>query len=185
MLTLRKAAKTRWVKRKQDYFFALRDAIDFKPSETLEKTIERYISHRFYSISVTPLFTFTEYACNLQIPDHVFECASMRELERVGVEIQMLTNDCVSYHRERDLGCPHNIIHWYRHHGYTEQQAYDQVHLMMRQCYKDWYLALVRLPIWGEEVDRDVQRYIKGIQDIALANAHWRYDIRHLIWTRN
>jgi len=31
------------------------------------------------------------------------------------------------------------------------------------------------MPIWGEKVDREVQRYIKGIQDVALANAHWRY----------
>jgi hypothetical protein len=30
------------------------------------------------------------------------------------------------------------------------------------------------LPIWGEKVDKKVQRYLRGIEDVALANAHWR-----------
>lgn len=168
-------AKFRWTERKQDYLIGLREAVDFEPGTTLQDTIPKYMAHRIHSISVTPLFTFVEYACNLQIPGYIFKHASIRELERVGVELQMLTNDCVSYHRERALGCPHNIIHWCRHHGLTEQAAYNTVHGMMRQRYKDWYLALAEMPTWGEELDRQLQRYIKGIQDVALANAHWRY----------
>ena len=165
----------RWVKRKQQYFHALRDTIGFQASATLDETISRYIAHRIYSISVTPLFTFIEYACSLHLPNYVFEQEAMLELERVAVELQMLGNDCVSYHRERALGCEHNIVHWFRHHGLTEQEAYDRVHELMRERYRSWYLALAELPIWGEEIDRQVQRYIKGMQDVALANAHWRY----------
>lgn len=74
----------------------------------------------------------------------------------------------------QDLGCKHNIIHLYRHHGLSEQESYDRAHGLMRSLYKRWYLAQATLPIWEEQVDQQVQRYIKGIQDVALANAHWR-----------
>lgn len=167
-------AKERWVKRKRDYFTGLLEAVEFQPGNSLQETIEKYVAHRFRSISVTPLFTFVEYACDLQIPPHVFEHEAMKELERIGVELQMLANDCVSYHRERALGCPHNIIHWCRHHGLTEQDAYSAVQVMIRQRYREWHLALAEMPIFGEELDRQIQRYIRGIQDVALANVHWR-----------
>jgi hypothetical protein len=72
------------------------------------------------------------------------------------------------------MGCPHNIVHLLRHHGLSEQAAYDKVHELLRHCYKQWYLAQAALPIWGERVDQEVQRYIRGIQDVALANTHWR-----------
>ena len=165
----------RWLKRKQDYFVALQNSINFLPSPNLHETIERYIAHRIQSISVMPLFTFTEYACNLQLPDFVFENKAMTIIERVGVELQMLANDCVSYHRERALGCEHNIVHWYLHHGLSEQAAYDKIHTLMRDRYRSWYRAQAELPLWGENLDQQVQRYIKGIQDVALANAHWSF----------
>jgi hypothetical protein len=39
---------------------------------------------------------------------------------------------------------------------------------------RQWYLTQAALPICGEKVDKEVQLYIQGIQDVALANAHWR-----------
>jgi hypothetical protein len=75
----------------------------------------------------------------------------------------------------QDLGCPHNIVHLFRHHGFTEQEAYNRIQDLIRERYRKWYLAHATLPIWGEEIDRQVLRYIKGVQDITLANANWRY----------
>lgn len=45
---------------------------------------------------------------------------------------------------------------------------------MLRERYREWYLALADLPVWGEGVDGQVHRYVKGIQDVTSANAHWR-----------
>ncbi|EON68031.1 hypothetical protein W97_07179 [Coniosporium apollinis CBS 100218] len=167
-------AKARWARHMVEYFEALRDSINFKPSELLEDTIEQYMRYRLYSIAVTPIFSFLEYACNIRLPDEIFEHESMIEIERIGVELQMLANDCVSYHRERDLGCVHNIVHLFLHHGLSLQEAYNRVHFLMRERYKRWYMAQASLPIWGEEIDSQLRRYIKGIEDVALANAHWR-----------
>lgn len=75
----------------------------------------------------------------------------------------------------QDLGCPHNIVHLFRYHGFTEQEAYNRIQDLIRERYGKWYLAHATLPIWGEKIDRQVLRYIKGVQDITLANANWRY----------
>lgn len=74
----------------------------------------------------------------------------------------------------QDNSCPHNVIHLLRHHSLSEQGAYDYAHDLLRKRYREWYIAHSTLPVWGEEIDQSVHRYIKGIQDVALANAHWR-----------
>ena len=54
------------------------------------------------------------------------------------------------------------------------QQAFDRVNGLLQELYRDWYLALAKLPQWGEEVDTQVQKYIQGVQDVVLANLNWR-----------
>ncbi|KUJ19990.1 terpenoid synthase [Mollisia scopiformis] len=168
-------AKLRWKQNMTSYLAALRASMTYEPSDNLEKTVGGYIDYRFHSIGVLPLFSFIEYAYNLTIPDEVFKNRSMQEMQRVGVEIQMLANDCVSYRREKANDCPHNIIYLLRYHGFSEQEAYNHVQILLRNRYKEWYLAQAQLPTWGERVDREVQWYIKGMQDVALANANWSF----------
>lgn len=62
----------------------------------------------------------------------------------------------------------------YQQEGRTIQEAFDEVERSLSQCYRDWYLALAKLPSWGEEIDAQVQMYIEGVQNAALANIHWR-----------
>ncbi len=75
----------------------------------------------------------------------------------------------------QDLGCPHNLVHLMRHHGLSEQETYDRIQEMIRDRYKQWYLALAKLPVYGEKIDQQVHRYIRGVENIILANATWRY----------
>jgi hypothetical protein len=74
-----------------------------------------------------------------------------------------------------------------RHHGLTEQETYDRIQDMIRDRYRQWYLAFAKLPIWGEDIDRQVHSYIEGVENIILANANWRYvrvvSQSWMIWT--
>lgn len=72
------------------------------------------------------------------------------------------------------LGESHNIISIYQQEGLTIQEAFNEVERSLSTCYRDWYLALAQLPTWGEEIDSQVQLYIEGVQNAALANIHWR-----------
>lgn len=46
---------------------------------------------------------------------------------------------------------------------------------LLRARYRTWYVAQSELPQWGEEIDTQVQTYIRACQDVILANLNWRY----------
>jgi hypothetical protein len=53
--------------------------------------------------------------------------------------------------------------------------AFDHIGEMLVSCYRDWYMALAELPSWGERIDAEVQQYIRGVQNVVMANLNWRY----------
>lgn len=61
-----------------------------------------------------------------------------------------------------------------RINGMPAQQAFDCVNELLKDCYRDWFLAQANLPQWGEHVDFQVQKYIQGVQNVVLANLNWR-----------
>lgn len=56
----------------------------------------------------------------------------------------------------------------------TSQEAYDQIDVLLHLRYRDWYLAQADLPQWGESMDRQVQKYIRGMEDLITSNLNWR-----------
>jgi hypothetical protein len=54
------------------------------------------------------------------------------------------------------------------------QAAFDRVNEVLKERYRDWYLAGAYIPQWGEEIDKQVQRYIKGVHETMLANLNFR-----------
>jgi hypothetical protein len=58
--------------------------------------------------------------------------------------------------------------------GYTEQEAVDKTGDIMVQCQQDWDKAVETLPSCGEQIDREVRRYIGACRDVARANMRWR-----------
>ena len=87
-------------------------------------------------------------------------------------------NDVLSFHKEQSLDFNHNIIHLFRQAGLSQQEAYDQVSQLLNKRYRAWYLSHSDLPLWGEAVDVQVQKYVKGCQDVILGNLNWRYVLR-------
>ena len=72
-------------------------------------------------------------------------------------------------------GVNHNLVAIHRITGMPAQQAFDSVDELLKHCYRDWYLTLSDLPQWGEKIDIQVQKYIRGVQDVVLANLNWRF----------
>ncbi len=80
-------------------------------------------------------------------------------------------------------GGNHNLIALCREEGMTQQEAYNRAGELLKDRYRAWYIAQSELPQWGEEVDVQVQKYIKGCQDTILANMNWRYvPIHHVLF---
>ncbi|GLA72902.1 terpene cyclase [Aspergillus tubingensis] len=167
----------RFAKSMQDYSEACIQQVimqtKFQGSETL--SVDEFIAWRRASIATMPIIALFEYAYGLNIPDEVFECSSIKELERVSTEVAAIQNDIVSYRKEQLLDENSNLIKIYLRDGFSVQAAFDEAGKLLATCYRDWYLALADLPSWGEDVDAQVQTYIEGLQNVVLANIHWSF----------
>ncbi|GIJ99409.1 terpene cyclase [Aspergillus viridinutans] len=138
-------------------------------------SLDEMLALRKQSAGVAPLFALVEYAHKLDIPDHVFECRSIKEIERIGVDLVLLQNDILSYCKEEKEGVTHNVVAICRHSGMPAQMAFNHIGNMLVARYRDWYLALAELPSWGEHVDAQVQQYIRGVQNVVMANLNWSF----------
>lgn len=73
-------------------------------------------------------------------------------------------------------GDQHNIIMFLRQkEGLSQEAAYERIGREITRRYQEWYLALAKLPQWGEAIDVQVQKYVRALQDLVLSNLNWRY----------
>lgn len=83
-------------------------------------------------------------------------------------------NDICSFKKDVDTGETANILFLLKDQGMTTQEAADRVGQMLHDCYRRWYSHLVALPYWGNNIDRQVLKYIEGCRNLALGNLTWR-----------
>ncbi|KAI3339300.1 isoprenoid synthase domain-containing protein [Ustulina deusta] len=140
----------------------------------IHTTPEEMLTKRQLSAGVGPLFPLVEYAHALRIPDYVFEHPAIQEIEQLGIDFVVITNDTLSYMKEEAESVPHNIVAVARMSGFGAQEAFDYVGNMLDSRYERWEKAVTAIPNWGEEINRDVEGYIRGVADVVRANLHWR-----------
>ncbi|KAL8729915.1 MAG: hypothetical protein Q9181_004841 [Wetmoreana brouardii] len=68
-----------------------------------------------------------------------------------------------------------NLVALYGRSGVPPQEAYDKIDVLLKARYRAWYLAQADLPQWGETIDRQVQKYIRAMQDVVTANMYWSF----------
>ncbi|KAF9061647.1 pentalenene synthase [Rhodocollybia butyracea] len=141
-------------------------------------SLEETLAMRRQSAGVSPLFALVEYALKLDLPDFVFETRSIKEIERVAIDLVLLQNDILSYCKEEREGVTHNLVAACRRSGMPAQMAFNYVGSMLISRYRDWYLALAELPSWGEQIDYEVQEYIRGVTNVVKANLDWSFHSR-------
>ncbi|CAG8979294.1 hypothetical protein HYALB_00012677 [Hymenoscyphus albidus] len=174
-------ATTRWLDHLLHYIKSLQNLVIFEPSKGLKDSLRRYMEYKADINGIPPLFSAVELASSLHIPDEVFEHPAMKRLERVGQDMETLQahqlpkNSLITLTMASQNGYHENIIWLLGHHGLSVQESYDKVQVLLRGCFKAWYLALAELPSWGEAVDRDVGRYIRGIENVVLGLAHFSF----------
>ncbi|KAJ8119947.1 hypothetical protein ONZ43_g3216 [Nemania bipapillata] len=115
------------------------------------------------------------WAHGIKLTQDICDHPSIVICERAAADLTWLVNDVLSYKKDLAFGVEHNIICLLMRQGCSEQDAMDRTGEIMEQCQKDWDNALANLPSWGEETDKEVQRYLGACRDVARANLWWSF----------
>jgi hypothetical protein len=84
-------------------------------------------------------------------------------------------NDVLSYRKDLELGVDFNLISLLvTKERLSVQEAMDRIRDMINDCYRQWYLALADLPTYGEQIDREVMRFVEICRAMAHGNLYWR-----------
>ncbi|KAI8631481.1 isoprenoid synthase domain-containing protein [Xylariaceae sp. FL1651] len=141
----------------------------------VDVAIPEYMACRRQSIGSYCLFVVVEWSHGIKLTQDVLDHPSLVVCERAASDLTWLVNDILSYKKDLAFGVEHNIICLYKRQGFSEQEAMDKAGDLMSECQRDWDDAMETLPSWGEEVDKEVQRYIGACRDVARANMLWSF----------
>ncbi|KAI0111201.1 Presilphiperfolan-8-beta-ol synthase [Nemania sp. FL0031] len=166
--------QNRWIENHKDYFTGLLRQVEIQRTQK-KLTVDEYIDFRRQSIGAKPTCALIEYAHRINIPQSVLDHPSIVECEEISADLTTLVNDLLSLRKDLQLGVEHNLILLLKKHGLSEQEAVDKIGDMLNERYRRWYRALADLPIYGEQIDREVLKYIDVCRNIALGNLYWSY----------
>lgn len=117
---------------------------------------------------------------NISRPRHLVSILKILELDvAVGRTLTIppafRVNDILSYRKDLELGVDQNLIMLLmKRDFFTAQEALDRMGDMIKDCYRRWYLNLAELPSYGEDMDREVMKFVEICRAMALGNLYWR-----------
>ncbi|KAK1712991.1 Presilphiperfolan-8-beta-ol synthase [Colletotrichum acutatum] len=159
------------------YFSGLLSQVEVQTSKSaMALTVEEYMGFRRGTIGCQPSYVLVEFCHGINVPSKVIDHESLQKCRRISADLVILVNDILSYRKDLEQGVQHNLIALLKSQGHSTQEAIDEIGDMIDECYRDWYLALSKMPICGEKVDQEVIRYLDGCRDVALGNLHWSYE---------
>ncbi|KAK5995813.1 Sesquiterpene synthase 2 [Cladobotryum mycophilum] len=144
-------------------------------------SLQEIIETRRMSSGVSPLYHLVEYAHNIRLPDEVFEHDVIKELEVLGIDMVSISNDILSYRKERAEGVLHNMVAVCELSGMPMQKAFDTVAERLVTTYRRWDELEAVLPSWNQHIDMEVRRYIDGIKSVVKANLNWSFRSRRYL----
>ncbi len=87
-----------------------------------------------------------------------------------------IPQDIFSYNVEQSRGDTHNLVAVImNHYGIGLQKAINYAGKLCIQCMDKFERDRQQLPSWGNEVDREVETYVRGMQDWMVGSLHWSF----------
>ncbi|KAK3059561.1 hypothetical protein LTS18_010539, partial [Coniosporium uncinatum] len=106
---------------------------------------------------------------------------AMVKAERAIVIMIIIQNDILSYHKE-NVGAegghfPFNLVSVMRtaEPGLSQQAAYDRADELLREQFREYYVARSCVPSWGWEIDKVVHMWFEALERHVKANMNWSF----------
>ncbi|KLO15983.1 terpenoid synthase [Schizopora paradoxa] len=159
-----------------DYINAVSEEADLRKNERVLDT-ESYIPLRRENSGVRACFGFFELIHGTELPDEVFEDPIFQRMYWYGVDLVCFANDLFSYKMERAKGLDGNnyVTVVMREKGLGLQEAADFVASQFKQRLEQFVEDRKNIRSFGEDVDRDVQKYLFSISQWCIGSIVWSF----------
>ncbi|KAF8442269.1 isoprenoid synthase domain-containing protein [Boletus edulis BED1] len=139
--------------------------------------LESYITVRRDTSGCKPCFALIEYAARIDLPDEVMSHPVIMSMEEATNDLVTWSNDIFSYNVEQSRHDTHNmIVVLMREQGLDLQGAVDYVGALCKGTIQRFEDNRAILPLWGEELDKQVAIYVQGLQNWIVGSLHWSFD---------
>lgn len=158
-------------------------------------SIEKYIDIRRDSSAFKPLFDFIEYTLQVDFPEEVMEHPVVQSLKESANDFCTWANvrkrsthfirisltrtdwqDIYSYNKEQACGDSYNLVVLFmKQYDSQLQNAVNTVGDMCFTVLDNFETYKRRLPSWGSQVDKDLGRYIEGLENFMIGCLQWGY----------
>ncbi|KAH7334146.1 isoprenoid synthase domain-containing protein [Rhizoctonia solani] len=139
-------------------------------------TIQEYIQLRRDTSAMKIAFAVLEYTLGLDLPDEVANHPVVVELAIAGNDILTWANDIYSFPIEFARGDTHNLVCVAMHHNNLGlEDAIDFVNQLTKQRLNEYVEVKAKLPSFGPGLDKQVARYIEGIEYCVQGFIDWTF----------
>ncbi|KAG2046914.1 terpenoid synthase [Suillus hirtellus] len=139
--------------------------------------VESYIELRRDLSGCKACFAFTEFACQIDLPDEVVSHPVVIALEEAANDFISWSNDIFSYNLEQSHNSTHNLVAVFMvKEGLDLQGAVDYCGRLCNISLQRFEENRANLPSWGEEVDKDVAKYVEGLQNWITGTLQWSFE---------
>ncbi|GJJ08117.1 hypothetical protein Clacol_002325 [Clathrus columnatus] len=157
-------------------FLAARHIQAIQRKNRIIPSIEQYMDIRRDSSAYKPLFDFLEYTLEIDIPDEVMDHPVVQALKDCTNDFCTWANDIYSYNKEQACGDTYNLVVLFmKQYGLKLQDAIDVVGDMCFTVLDRFEMYKTQLPSWNDKIDKDIARYINGLENWIVGCLHWGF----------
>ncbi|KAG6331967.1 hypothetical protein ID866_7121 [Astraeus odoratus] len=157
------------------YFKASEKELEYRATGHIPD-IESYVSFRRDLSACFPCFAMLEYAYNIDLPSEVVSHPVIIALEDAVNDLISWSNDIYSYNIEQARGETSNLVSIIMHgQGLDLQGAMDQAGAYFEAALQRFQENRIQLPTWGGEIDKNVELYVQGLQNMIVSGLHWSF----------
>ncbi|KAI0753658.1 terpenoid synthase [Fomes fomentarius] len=139
-------------------------------------SVEDFIILRRRTIGGPIVEAMVEYSLDLQIPEYVWDHPILQEMSKAVIDIMTWPNDLCSFNKEQADGDFQNLVFCIMlERDCNLQTAVDVLTEMQAQRVADYIRYKAQLPSFGPEVDAELARYNKAIEQYTQGTVVWYY----------
>ncbi|KAH7928018.1 terpenoid synthase [Leucogyrophana mollusca] len=139
-------------------------------------SVDEFIQMRRATIGGAMVEAMIEYSLDLDLPDVVFDNPIIKAMSDATNDLMTWPNDLCSFNKEQSDGDYQNLVFCVMNERNVGlQRAIDILTDMLSQRVEDYIGLKNSLPSFGPEVDAELARYLRALENFVQGTVLWYY----------